>query len=122
MMKIFSQPFFVLLFFVNDSKRLVPLLSGTEMVGSSTKGLGHYGYSEPRILPLKLGLLLNSGRQAASYSLGLKSSFTASSASSFLLLLPGNHWMRSGRRKVLAKSLIRCCTAWAGTSKLSRLV
>lgn len=123
MMKIFSQPFFVLLFFVNDSKQLVPFSSGTEiLVGSSTKGSEHYGYSEPRNLPLKLGLLLNSGRQAASYSLGLKSSFTASSASSFLLLLPGNHWMRSGRRKVFAKSLIRCCTAWAGTSKLSRLV
>ena len=89
-MKIFSQPLLVFLFFVNDSKQLVSLSSGTEMVGSSTKGFEHYGYSEPRNLPPQLDLL-NPGRQAASYSLGLKSSFTASSASSFLLLLPGNH-------------------------------
>lgn len=74
-MKIFSQPLFVFLFFVNDSKQLVPLLSGTEMVGSSTRGLGHYGYSEPRNFSPPWGLLLNSGRQAAFLLIGLKVQF-----------------------------------------------
>ncbi len=37
MMKIFSQPFFVLLFFVNDSKQLVPLLSGKRYLSEAAQ-------------------------------------------------------------------------------------
>lgn len=37
MMKIFSQPFFVLLFFVNDSKQLVPLSSGKRYLSEAAQ-------------------------------------------------------------------------------------
>lgn len=57
MIYISSQPFFMLLFFVNDRRRPSSLSSRAELpVGIRTKGSGFYEDSKPRDLPSPWGL------------------------------------------------------------------